>query len=65
MLWSHLKELYELDNNPARTVPGMRIVPKFKYEHIHLIPFSKMMVDLAARVNLWFLLIVHCNIFLH
>eukprot|EP00731_Ephydatia_muelleri_P018846 Em0011g886a len=50
ILWSHLKELYELENDPAKTVPGMRIVPKLKYEHIHLIPFSKMRVDLAAQV---------------
>ena len=49
--WSHLKELYELENDPAKTVPGMRIVPKLKYEHIHLIPFSKMRVDLAAQVS--------------
>eukprot|EP00731_Ephydatia_muelleri_P018851 Em0011g891a len=33
-----------------RLFPGMRIVPKLKYEHIHLIPFSKMRVDLAAQV---------------
>lgn len=47
----HIKELYELENDPAKTVPGMHIVPKLKYEHIHLIPFSKMRVDLAAQVS--------------
>ena len=51
ILWSHHKDLYELENDPAKTVPGTRIVPKLKYEHIHLIPFSKMSVDLAAQVS--------------
>ena len=51
MVWKHLKDLYELENDPAKTVPGIRIVPKLKYEYIHLIPFSKMRVDLAAQVS--------------
>ena len=27
---------------------GARMVPKLKYEHVYLTPFSKMRVDLAA-----------------
>ncbi len=30
--------------------PGLTIVPRLKYEHIHLTNFSKMRVDLAAQV---------------
>ena len=29
---------------------GLRLVPKLKYEHVHLTTFSKMRVDLAAQV---------------
>ena len=31
------------------TSPGLSIVPKLKYELIHLTSFSKMRVDLAAQ----------------
>ena len=34
---------------------GLRLVPKLKFEHIHLNTFSKMRVDLAAQV--W----CHCD----
>ena len=30
---------------------GLRLVPKLKYEHVHLTNFSKMRVDLAAQVS--------------
>ena len=30
--------------------PGLSIMPKLKYEHIHLNNFSKMHMDLAAQV---------------
>lgn len=29
---------------------GLRLLPKLKYEHLHLTSFSKMRVDLAAQV---------------
>ena len=33
--------------------PGLSIVPKIKYEHIHLTSFPKMRVDLAAQVSVY------------
>lgn len=30
---------------------GVQLVPKLKYEHVHLNPFLKMHVDLAAQVQ--------------
>ena len=33
---------------------GLAMVPKLKFEHIHLTPFSKMKVDLAAQVRSYF-----------
>jgi hypothetical protein len=49
--WSHLCELYTMDNDSNREAPGLRVIPKLKYEHIHLTSFSKMRVDLAAQVS--------------
>ena len=46
--WDHLKSLYLEDTEAGY---GIRKVPKLKYEHIHLMSFSKMRVDLAAQVN--------------
>ncbi len=40
--------LYEEDR---RAGLGLRVLPKLKYEHLHLTSFSKMLVDLAAQVN--------------
>ena len=48
--WDHLSDLYVLDNDPTKTAPGLRLVLKLKYEHIHLTSFSRMRVDLAAEV---------------
>ena len=31
--------------------PGLFLVPKLKFEHIHLTSYSKMRVDLAAQVS--------------
>ena len=42
--WSHLAQLYH--RNWGKT--GLVLVPKLKYEHVHLTAFSKMRVDLAA-----------------
>jgi hypothetical protein len=49
--WNHLKDLYLADNDISTAAPGLRLVPKLKYEHINLTSFSKMRVDLAAEVN--------------
>lgn len=46
--WSHLVALYHRDTKSAS---GIRIVPKLKLEHISLMSFSKMRVDLAAQVS--------------
>lgn len=46
--WQHLEKLYEQDRGKAS---GLAMVPKLKYEHIHLNSFSKMRVDLAAQVS--------------
>ena len=42
--------LYNLNAGRITQTPGLSIVPKLKYEHIHLNSFSKMRVDLAAQV---------------
>lgn len=39
--------LYEEDTSAGL---GLRVLPKLKYEHLHLTSFSKMRVDLAAQV---------------
>ena len=33
------------------SAPGLSILPKLKYEHLHLTSYSKMRVDLAAQVS--------------
>ena len=50
--WKHLEDLYHKDNGANREAPGLSMVPKLKYEHIHLSSFSKMRVDLAAQVSI-------------
>ena len=47
ILWQHLIDLYERDHGKGT---GLSLVPKLKYEHLHLTSFSKMRVDLAAQV---------------
>lgn len=49
ILWSHLADLY-MKCRSNEITPGLTIVPRLKYEHIHLSNFSKMRVDLAAQV---------------
>ena len=44
-LWSHITSLYHENLNH-----GVKLVPKLKYEHINLTPFSKMNVRLTAQV---------------
>ena len=56
--WSHLVSLYEHNRSDA----GLSLIPKLKFEHIHLTTFSKMRVDLAARalcVYIFTLAILH------
>ena len=43
--------------------PGLSMVPKLNYEHLHLTTFSKMRVDLAAQVL--FSCITICIIFIY
>ena len=58
--WNHLEELYLLDTTPGN---GLRLVPKLKYEHIHLTTFSKMRVDLAAQVIIYGLFYIHIYVY--
>ena len=48
--WKHVVDLYHRNAGMVTQTPGLSIVPKLKYEHIHLNNFSKMRVDLAAQV---------------
>ena len=43
----HLTKLYKTQ----RSVLGLTLVPKLKFEHVVLTSFSKMQVDLAAQVS--------------
>ncbi|KAL5471612.1 hypothetical protein EMCRGX_G029743 [Ephydatia muelleri] len=45
--WSHVKKFYNEDSSAGM---GLRMVPKLKYEHLHISSFSAMRVDLAAQV---------------
>ena len=49
ILWKYLEQLYEEDTSKEAR---LRLIPKLKYEHVHLNSFSKMRVDLAAQVRL-------------
>ncbi|KAL5505481.1 hypothetical protein EMCRGX_G006918 [Ephydatia muelleri] len=44
--WDHLYTKNRLQGDDA----GLSLVPKLKYEHVHLTSYSKMRVDLAAQV---------------
>ena len=48
--WRHLTELYEKNRSHAPDA-GLALLPKLKYEHLHLTSYSKMRVDLAAQVS--------------
>ena len=43
-------ELYA-NNRAHATDTGLALVPRLKYEHVHLTSYSKMRVDLAAQVR--------------
>ena len=49
--WSHIDELYKGDSGAVGSAAGLCLLPKLKYEHVHLNNFSKMRVDLAAQVR--------------
>jgi len=44
-------KLYESNRSDS----GLTLIPKLKFEHLHLTNFSKMRVDLAAQVNTMFM----------
>ena len=43
-------DLYHRNAGVKSASPGLSLVPKLTYEHIHLTNFSKMRVDLAVQV---------------
>ena len=49
--WSSIIHLYQ-DETAGKEAPGLRLVPKLKYEHVYLTNFSKMRVDLAVQVGI-------------
>ena len=49
--WDHLLELYTKNRAQADDT-GLAVIPKLKYEHVHLTSYSKMRVDLAAQVRM-------------
>ena len=50
ILWTHLAALYYRDACAHREAAGLALVPKLKYEHIHLTTFSNMRVDLTDQL---------------
>ena len=46
----YISDLYLRNTGQVTETPGLSLVPKIKYEHVHLTSFSKMRVDLAAEV---------------
>ena len=49
MGWTrHLMELYT-NNRAQADDAGLALVPRLKYEHVHLTSYSQMRVDLAAQ----------------
>ena len=49
--WQFLIQLYESNAGRITETPGLSMVHKLKYEHLHLTSFSKMRVDLAVQVS--------------
>ncbi|XP_071855159.1 uncharacterized protein [Apostichopus japonicus] len=48
--WIHLLQLQEWDKGRKRQTPGLVLLPKLSYEHLHLNPGLQMKVSLAAQV---------------
>jgi len=51
--WQLLFRLYKANAGRVTETPGVSIVHKLKYEHLHLTNFSKMRVDLAVQVTVF------------
>ena len=49
--WQHLVRLFERHCTMKHAAPGLSILPRLRYEHLHLTSYSKMRVDLAAQVR--------------
>ena len=54
MKWKCITDLYVRNTEQVTGTPGLSLMPKIKYEHVHLTRFSKMRVDLAAQVCMAF-----------
>lgn len=52
--WQFLIQLYKANTGRDTDSPGLSILHKLKYEHLHLTSFSKMRVDLAVQVSFYF-----------
>ncbi|XP_033103726.1 uncharacterized protein LOC117106473, partial [Anneissia japonica] len=48
--WNHLLDTYNWDVGMQKTCPGLRMLHKWTYEHLHLTPSSRMRVYMAAQV---------------
>ena len=48
--WKYITNLYLRNTGQVTETPGLSLVLKIKYEHVHLTSFLKMRVDLAAEV---------------
>ena len=57
--WDLIVQLYKRNAGSMTTTPGLTLVPKVKYKRIYLTNFSKMRVDLAAQVSLYYVSL-HC-----
>ena len=53
--WQHVEALYSRNMGAAS---GLCMLPKLKYEHVHLSSFSKMRVDLATQVAIVILMCI-------
>ena len=49
--WDTIVQLYNKHCLASTSAPGLSILHKLRYEHIHLTSYSKMRVDLAAQVQ--------------
>ena len=49
--WQHLVRIYEGNCGRQSDTPGLNLLPRIKFHHLHLNSFSRMRVDLAAQVH--------------
>ena len=52
--WKYITDLYLRNTGQVTKTSGLSLMPKIKYEHVHLTSFSKIRVDLAAQVCMVF-----------